>query len=137
NKHELQQMSLFNFLLLTGRVPRGHDMLSLTKEIRRVENDTYKPTRATFTITPPNTNLQIQRTLPLLEDLDKQDIFALREEILETASIAYWDEVTTLQVIKSISSTSILSILRDARTIGDAFSSLFDINIPHTTLSNI
>ncbi|KAG0420228.1 hypothetical protein EQH57_0246, partial [Dictyocoela roeselum] len=133
NKQRSLRVSLYNFLLHTGRVPRGHDKLSLTRKEDRLSNANRKymePNRATFTLKPPGTTLQIQRTIPLLEDIKRQDIFSWKDEIYETATLAKWDELTTIQVIKSISATDIQPLFSDCETLQDIFKAILKRKYP-------
>ncbi|KAG0435614.1 hypothetical protein DMUE_4641, partial [Dictyocoela muelleri] len=136
NKRYLQDISLFNYLLYTGRVPRGHDMLSLTREkdrySKKSKDDQYEPARATFKLTPPGTTLEIQRSIPLLEDISKQDIFEWKREIIETATLSQWNEETTIQVIKSISATSILPLFHTCSNLDDIFKTILKHKYPET-----
>ncbi|KAG0430206.1 hypothetical protein DMUE_5685 [Dictyocoela muelleri] len=37
----------------------------------------------------------------MLEDIQKQDLFKLRNEFIQTVKLVQWDEVTTVEVLKS------------------------------------
>ncbi|KAG0434491.1 hypothetical protein DMUE_5162 [Dictyocoela muelleri] len=136
NKRFSLNLSLYNFLIHSGRVPRGHDMLSLTIEkdryLKKSKEVQYEPARATFKLTPPGTTLEIQRSIPLLEDIPKQDVFTWKKEILETAALAQWDESTAIQVVKSISATNILPLFTTCSTLDDIFKTIMKQKYPES-----
>ena len=62
----------------------------------------YKTETAEFTINPLNTTLHIRKTIPLLSDLTKQDVFQWSHEKSENAKACNWNEETLQQILISI-----------------------------------
>ena len=64
-------------------------------------NSTFHPETVSFSFTPQNTTLHINRTLSPHMDLDKQDMFSWVSHFRETSIPCAWDQPTSLQVLLS------------------------------------
>ncbi|KAG0435787.1 hypothetical protein DMUE_4533 [Dictyocoela muelleri] len=74
NKH-FKGMSLYNQLLIYGRVHPGHINLS-SRKVTSPEEDTFTAQRIEFTIKPNNTTINLKRSYAMLENIENQDIFS-------------------------------------------------------------
>ncbi|KAG0442520.1 Retrovirus-related Pol polyprotein from transposon [Dictyocoela muelleri] len=66
----------------------------------------------------------------MLEDIDKQDIFIWRDEVLESAKISGWNDETLMAVIRAISSTKIHRLFETSRTSQEMIDTVFKIKYP-------
>ncbi|KAG0420220.1 hypothetical protein EQH57_0250 [Dictyocoela roeselum] len=71
--------------------------LSANNIYEKPKQRTFVPQQVSFTITPPNTNISIQRTFAMLESIQEQDLFKWREELFQTISLTSWDEQTAIR----------------------------------------
>ncbi|KAG0440246.1 hypothetical protein DMUE_1881 [Dictyocoela muelleri] len=116
----VKQTSRYNFILINGCVPHESGIMSsLSKEEQQVETNTYEPQRISFTITPSNTNISIQRSFSMLESIENQDIFKCKDEIIQTQQLALWNESTTVGVVKASVSTEYLHLIHSATTLNE------------------
>lgn len=130
----INKKSVYLNYLVNG--PGYVKMSSLTREIAR-ENKLEKHAeekefgnKATFTITPANTNLSIQRSLTCITDIEKQDLFKWKAEFLETRKICNWDEATSISVLESTTNTIYLQNMRQESTLEEKINSLFRLKYP-------
>jgi hypothetical protein len=99
---------------MNGRLPDASDIMSSLSEenfnARQKTNETtFTEETATFTITPPNTTMQINCKIPLLTSIEQQDILAFRKQFNETAAICNWDENTSKIVLHSLTHTALVN----------------------------
>ncbi|KAM0677711.1 hypothetical protein BDAP_001703 [Binucleata daphniae] len=97
------------------------------KENKTVQN-------ATFNINVPNSNLNIQRTLPCINDLHTQDLFSWKTTFIEPKNICSWDENTAINVLEATVHTKYLAAMRLKNTRHDRLNTLFQLKYP-TNLS--
>lgn len=71
-------MSIYNQLLIFGRVHPGHVILSSSNKIKPGREEELTPQRVEFTINPENTNICLKRSFPMLEDIERQNLFSWR-----------------------------------------------------------
>jgi hypothetical protein len=104
----------------------------VTEASVREEASTFKPTVATFTINPPNTTLQINRTINLLTSLNDQDVFKYIAEFNEIASLSRWNEETSNEVLTSLTASNLLGYYTNCHSTKDKFQSLLKHKYPQT-----
>ncbi|KAG0438125.1 hypothetical protein DMUE_3283 [Dictyocoela muelleri] len=92
----------------------------------------FVPQRITFTITPPNTNIGIQRSFTMLESIEKQYLYKWKEEILQTASIASWDEPTTVGVVKASIASKYLHLIQHKMTLDEIWKAILEHKYPYS-----
>ncbi|KAG0437207.1 hypothetical protein DMUE_3820 [Dictyocoela muelleri] len=99
----ISSLSQNNYLLLHGRIPNEPGMISLSAKGENMDSkhDQFVPQNVTFTWTLLNTNITIHRTLTMLKSMKDQDLFKWQEEILQTISLASWNEQTAVGDIKA------------------------------------
>ncbi|KAG0435920.1 Transposon Tf2-6 polyprotein, partial [Dictyocoela muelleri] len=133
NKFNLHQ-SLYNTLLLHGHIPHVSGIISLLAKEKQNENseEGYKAQRITFSITPPNTNISIQRSFAMLESIEHQDLFSWKDEFEQTIALASWDENTALGVLKASVTNKYLHLVQTQTTLTGAWSSIFQHKYPYS-----
>ncbi|KAG0420474.1 Transposon Tf2-6 polyprotein [Dictyocoela roeselum] len=125
-------ISLYQYLLIHGRVPHEPGIISLLakEDNSNTERESFTPQRITFTLSPPNTNISIQRSFTMLESISKQDIFKWKDEILQTMELAAWDEPTTIGVIKASVASKYLHLLQNKTTLNEVWTSILQYKYP-------
>ncbi|KAG0439134.1 hypothetical protein DMUE_2644 [Dictyocoela muelleri] len=103
NKNHLNKYSLYNQLILFGRIsPESVKLNSTSKDFEEFnEDEQYVPQRIEFVHTPHNTTISIKRSFSMLEDIQKQNLFKWKTEFEQTAKLAKWDNDTATEVLKS------------------------------------
>lgn len=142
--------NLYHHLIMNGRAPDDHDILnSITNASSQHAQETaktndFRPQTANFTITPNNTTLTITRSLNLLTDIGKQDLFKYRADFNETAILCGWSEETKKDVLHAITSAELTPLYRGIETTNDKFYALLrrkyppeDANSYYNKLNNI
>ncbi|KAG0441124.1 hypothetical protein DMUE_1285 [Dictyocoela muelleri] len=94
NNKIFKGMSLYNQLLIHGRVHTGHINLSSRKVISPDKEDTFTAQRIEFTINTKNTTVNLKISYVMLENIKNQDIFSWRDEFIQTAQLAGWSADT-------------------------------------------
>ncbi|KAG0419612.1 hypothetical protein EQH57_0462 [Dictyocoela roeselum] len=74
--------SVYSQLLLFGRISPECVKLNSTRQHSQLsdEDPDFHPRKIEFTHTPAGTNINIQRSFQMLENLEKQNIFKWKEE---------------------------------------------------------
>ncbi|KAG0441876.1 hypothetical protein DMUE_0724 [Dictyocoela muelleri] len=126
----IERMSLFNQLIIYGRVIPGHVNLSSRNNLSpRTENE-FTPPKVEFNITPENTNIILKRSFAMLENIEKQDLFAWKNEFVQTALLAGWDDRIAAQVLKSSISTNYFGYISGCNTTSEIIQTLFKMKHP-------
>ncbi|MGL5708014.1 MAG: retropepsin-like aspartic protease, partial [Aeromonas sp.] len=116
-------------------------MTSLEEQERRLTHNNdecidFKPQTANFTINPPNTTIQITRTLYLLNSVESQNIFKYREEFIETAKLCGWDEDTQNTVLLALTSAELHPLYHGTTTTSEKFTALLKNKYPEESAIN-
>ncbi|KAG0439307.1 hypothetical protein DMUE_2521 [Dictyocoela muelleri] len=104
--------------------------LSAKNEYEHEMQTTFVPKQISFTITPPNTNISIQRSFTMLESIPEQDLFKWKEELIQTISLASWDEETSIGVIKASIASKYLHLIQNKRNLQDIWDAIFKYKYP-------
>ena len=88
-------------------------------------NPNFKEERATFTFTPLNTTLCIQKSLPMISSLHEQNIFDWSKDFINTAKSCNWDDQTLSTVLSSITAPSLQYVYDNSTNITDKLNALF------------
>ncbi|MEG0578237.1 MAG: hypothetical protein RR500_10350, partial [Bacilli bacterium] len=106
SSNKMNKGSLYNQFIELGRLPMELAKMKSFDEILKSNKDqnqnTFTPSVATFGVTPPNTNLVIQRSLTILSSIEHQNLFKWYQEFSETMKLCQWDSNTALTVLFSI-----------------------------------
>ncbi|KAG0441140.1 hypothetical protein DMUE_1272 [Dictyocoela muelleri] len=132
NKRFFHQHSLYNQLLLFGRVSPESVKLNSTRSdfLIRDHDDSFRAQRIEFSHTPQNTTITIKRSFPMLEDISKQDLFRWKEEFLQTAKLANWDDYTIYEVLKSSIDATYYSLIEDVNDASTLITRIFQEKYP-------
>ncbi|KAG0441315.1 hypothetical protein DMUE_1139 [Dictyocoela muelleri] len=90
NKRINLNKSLYNQLLLFGRIsPESFKFNSTRKDSINKDYDEYfTPQRIEFSHTPANTTITVKRSFTMLQDIERQDLFAWKNEFLQVVKQA-------------------------------------------------
>ncbi|KAG0420508.1 Transposon Tf2-6 polyprotein [Dictyocoela roeselum] len=130
NNKQFTRMSLYNQLLIYGRVHPGHIILSSRKVISPEAEDNFTPQRIEFTINPKNTTISLKRSYAMLENIEKQDIFSWRDEFIQTAQLAGWSADTASEVLKSSVDTKYFHLIANLTSLEDMIQAIFKYKYP-------
>ncbi|KAG0439966.1 hypothetical protein DMUE_2081 [Dictyocoela muelleri] len=89
-----KQPSIYNQLLIYGRVLAEHVNLSSRSTSKQKGQNEYVPQKVEFSITPDKTNITLKRSFAMLENIEKQGLFSWKYEFLQTAQLAGLDDQT-------------------------------------------
>ncbi|KAG0442009.1 hypothetical protein DMUE_0615 [Dictyocoela muelleri] len=115
NKHSSKHFSLYNQLLIFARITRDPVKFNSTNksQITNDYNEKFTPRRIEFMHTPNNTNITVRRSFSMLEDIEKQDIFKLRDELLQTAKAKNRDNNTACEIRRSSIDSEYYTLVED------------------------
>lgn len=107
------------------------------KDLTKQTNNAYKEQHATFTVQVPNTSLTIQRLLPCLHDVNKQDMFKWKSIFYETIRLCNWSEETAITVLENVVHTDYLATTQEYKALDDKVNALMNIKYPTTHFFHI
>ncbi|KAG0430993.1 hypothetical protein DMUE_5604, partial [Dictyocoela muelleri] len=88
------------------------------------------PRRIEFSHTPIGTSINISRSFQMLEDIERQNLFEWKEEFLQSAKLAQWNEEATLQFLRSSIDSKYLYLIENVTTLDQALSNIFTTKYP-------
>ncbi|KAG0420448.1 Retrovirus-related Pol polyprotein from transposon, partial [Dictyocoela roeselum] len=131
NKQHVNK-SIYSQLLIFQRISPECVMLNSTRrsETANDHDKTFTPRRIEFSHTPIGTTINISRSFQMLEDIDRQNLFEWKEEFLQSAKLAQWNEEATLQVLKSSIDSKYFHLIENVTTLDQALSNIFMTKYP-------
>ncbi|KAG0437171.1 hypothetical protein DMUE_3848 [Dictyocoela muelleri] len=91
---------------------------------------TFTPRRIEFSHTPIGTSINISRSFQMLEDIKRQNLFEWKEDFLQSAKLAQWNEEATLQVLISSIDSKYFYLIENVNSLDQALSNIFTIKYP-------
>ncbi|EJW01826.1 hypothetical protein EDEG_03693, partial [Edhazardia aedis USNM 41457] len=82
------------------------------------------------TVTPLNTNINIQREVTLLYDIEQQDIIRWKKEFKDVSALCGWDNETACMVLDSIVASEYLHLVQNTSNIHDKLNNILQYKYP-------
>ena len=90
----------------------------------------FHPTTDTFTISPPNTNLTLQKKITHLESIEKQNILAWYDEFAETCRLCGWNDETIETTLIFIASPKLQYLFQGTNSPQEKFTRILQAKYP-------
>ena len=116
-RHTATTGSLYESFLSHGRLRVNPDIMSSLSAKPENNKEDYQAKSFFFKYTIPNTNLEIERTLDVLENLEKQSVKKWISRFYETSSILNWTTEIALKVLQAIISPTLYHLVQTCQSI--------------------
>eukprot|EP00477_Mikrocytos_mackini_P000020 GAHX01000020.1.p2 GENE.GAHX01000020.1~~GAHX01000020.1.p2 ORF type:complete len:621 (-),score=92.06 GAHX01000020.1:2547-4409(-) len=96
----------------------------------------FSPKTATFSLQPTNTTLHISCSIPILESIERQDVYSWADTFRSTIIQCNWDEGTSINTLKALTTSSLLCIYQGANTLEEMMIRLLAVKYPKSSASH-